>query len=122
MTLNENGWFNLSRTCHVASSWIIWWITRHIPIHLTGADGVRSCRATKPISSYRRASAFSFDHFSLRYRCLILPISSLNGDGATFSTVEGEITTAPSIFLRTPVNALRSGRQIDTISDRWTMD
>ena len=24
MTLNENGWFNLSRTCHVASSWITW--------------------------------------------------------------------------------------------------
>ena len=57
-----------------------------ISIYRTGADGVRSCLATKPISTSKRASAFSFDPFSLRYLCLNLPISSLNGDCETFFT------------------------------------
>ena len=34
-----------------------------ISIYRTGADGVRSCLATKPISTSYRAFAFSFDHF-----------------------------------------------------------
>ena len=34
-----------------------------ISIYRTGADGVRSCLATKPISTSYRAFAFSFDRF-----------------------------------------------------------
>ena len=57
-----------------------------ISIYRTGADGVRSCLATKPISTSYRAFAFSFDQFFLRFLCLNLPISFLNGDCATFFT------------------------------------
>ena len=58
-----------------------------IPMYRTGTDGVRSCLATKPISTSYRAFAFSFDHFFfLLSLCLNLPISFLNGDCVTFFT------------------------------------
>ena len=75
--------------CDLVSSYIFPWAHTgpDISIYRTGVDGVRSCLATKPISTSYRAFAFSFDHFFFsRYLCLNLPISFLNGDCVTFFT------------------------------------
>ena len=138
MILYELGWFNSSRTCHVASSWIARWCdvisvssyifpwAHHCPdisIHRTRdrsrVDGVRSCLAKEPISRSQRVSAFSFDHFLLRYLCLNLPVSSLNRDSATmFYRGEGNYNSPFYLSSETcKCSANRAGRWIQKPTD-----
>ena len=57
-----------------------------IPMYRERSRWCPQLPSKKPISTFYRAFAFSFDHFFLLCLCLNLPISFLNGDCATFFT------------------------------------
>ena len=115
-TLLPHGSVILTWSISVSSYMFLW---AHngpdISIYRTGANGVRSCLAAKPISTSWRASLFSFDHFPLCFLCINLPISSLNGDGATFFTVERE-TAAPTYLVQKIASLLTAINTLSLVS------
>ena len=104
--------------CDLVSSHIFPWAHTgpYISIYRTGADGVRSCLATKPISTSYRSFAFSFDNFFFALSLLKSSYFFFERGLRHIFYVKGENIQPPhpSIFLGKHVHAPRSGWLIHT--------